>query len=60
MMKLLQAIDNFNVSVSFRNPITNTLEENVNVIIPESNVEYYTIQAGKTMFREFNLTFTEL
>lgn len=60
MAQLLQAIDGFNVSVSFRNPITNQLEENVNCIIPDSDVKYYTIQVNKVMFKEFTLKFTEL
>lgn len=60
MISLQQAIDTFNVSISFRNPLTNTLEENINVIIPENGVEYYTIQANKVLFKEFVLTFTEL
>lgn len=60
MMALQVALDAFNVSISFRNPMTNQLEENVNCIIPASNVDYYTIQAGKVMFNEFSLTFIEL
>jgi hypothetical protein len=43
MISLQNAINAFNVSISFLNPQTNTLEENVNCIIPTSNVEYYTI-----------------
>ena len=60
MLALQQAIDKFNVSISFRNPLTNTLEENVNCIIPTNEVEFYTIQAGKVMYNAVNLTFTEL
>ena len=60
MPQILDAIDNFNVSISFRNPKTNALEENVNCIIPDNEVEYYTIQADKVMYNGFNLTFTEL
>lgn len=60
MISLQNAINAFNVSISFLNPQTNTLEENVNCIIPTSNVEYYTIQANKTMFDAFSLTFEEL
>lgn len=57
---LLADIDRFNVSLSFLNPITNTLEENVNCIIPETGVDYYTIQADKVMLNAFTLEFTEL
>lgn len=60
MVRLQAAIDAFNVSISFRNPKTNELEENVNCIIPENGVEYYTIQANKVMYKALNLKFTEL
>ena len=50
-MAALQAdIDAFEVFVSFRNPQTNQLEEGVDCIIPENEIEYYTIQAGKVMY----------
>jgi hypothetical protein len=60
MVALQTAIDAFNVSLSFLNPRTGALEENVNCIIPEDAVEYYTIQAGKTMFNAFTIDFIEL
>lgn len=60
MKTILAAIDKFSVSISFLNPRTNELEENVNCIIPKSSVEYYTIQANKTMYEALSLTFTEL
>lgn len=60
MANLQSAIDKFNVSISFRNPQTNELETNVNCIIPESEVEYYTIQADKVSYKAFTLTFIEL
>lgn len=60
MARLQQDIDKFNVRVSFRNPLTNALEENVNCIIPDSEVEYYTIQVNKVLYNGCNLTFTEL
>lgn len=60
MVALQAAIDAFNVSLSFLNPRTGALEENVNCIIPENAVEYYTIQAGKTMFNAFTIDFIEL
>ncbi len=60
MLRLQQAIDKFNVSISFLNPKTNVLEENVNCIIPTDDVEYYTIQPRKTMFNAFTLKFQEL
>lgn len=60
MAKLESDITAFNVLISFRNPKTNELEENVNVILPNHEVKYYTIQANKVQFKEFELKFTEL
>lgn len=61
MQSLLNAIDDMAVSISFRNPITNSLEEDVSCIIPASGVEYYTIQAGKkVMYKAFKLKIQEL
>lgn len=60
MIALQTAIDAFNVSISFRNPQTGTLEEGVNCIIPSNNVEYYTIQVNKVMYKAFTIEFIEL
>lgn len=60
MSSLLNAIDGFNVSISFLNPLTQILEEDVNCIIPANEVDYYTIQANKVLFNGFNLSFIEL
>lgn len=60
MKQLKTDINNFNVKLSFLNPNTETLETNVNCIIPANEVSYYTIQADKVMFDAVSLTFTEL
>lgn len=60
MIALQADIDAFNVSISFRNPITGALEENVSCIIPENGVDYYTIQQDKVMFNAFTIQFQEL
>lgn len=60
MAELQAAIDAFNVSISFRNPLTNTLESGVNCIIPSFGVEYYTIQVNKVSYKAFSLSFIEL
>lgn len=60
MIRLQVAIEPFGVSISFRNPLTNELEENVSCIIPDDDVEYYTIQVGKVLYKELKLKFTEL
>lgn len=60
MINLQQAIDAFSVSISFLNPNTNLLEENVDCIIPANDVDYFTIQADKVMYNALTLKFTEL
>lgn len=60
MANLLNIINTFNVSVAFRNPQTNELEENVNCIIPSNDISYYTIQANKVMYQAVKLKFQEL
>lgn len=60
MATLLAAVNAFSVTISFRNPQTNQLEEGVSCIIPDNDVEYYTIQADKVMYEALTLTFTEL
>ena len=60
MANLKAAIDQFNVSISFLNPNTKALEENIDVIIPSNAVKYYTIQMDKVSFEGLTLTFTEL
>lgn len=60
MASLQAAIDKFGVSITFRNPKTKELEENVACIIPANAIEYYTIQANKVLFKELTLKFIEL
>ena len=60
MASFKNAIDNFNVRISFLNPNTKTIEENVDVIIPSNAIKYYTIQMDKVSFEGLTLTFTEL
>lgn len=59
MANLQTAINDFKVMISFRNPKTNQLET-IFCIIPESGIEYYTIQANKVMYKAFKLKFIEL
>lgn len=59
MANLLDDVYSFEVQLNFRNPQTNRLEQ-IHCIIPDSRIEYYTIQSGKVMYNAFNLTFTEL
>lgn len=60
MNDLQNALDGFNVSISFRNPQTGILEENVNCIIPTFGIEYYNIKVDNAFYKAFKLQFTEL
>lgn len=60
MKKLLSALSNFNVSITFRNPSSGALET-INTIAPNINTDYYTIQSNtKVLFNDFKLQFKEL
>ena len=60
-MKQLQAdINQFKVTISYLDPETGELEENVSCIIPQNSVEYYTVRAGNTSFKAFSLSIKEL
>lgn len=60
MAKLLTEVDKFQVSISFRDPKTNVMVENLNCIIPNNLVEYYTIQVNHVRYRAFSLQIQEL
>lgn len=60
MVRLLTDINKFQVTVSFRDPETNLLTENVKCIIPNNIVEYYTIQAGNVKYKALSLQIKEL
>jgi hypothetical protein len=59
MAALLADLELFNVSITFRNPLTNELET-INTIIPDTNISYYTIQQNKVMYNALTLKFIEL
>lgn len=60
MLNLQSQIKELNASITFLNPETGELEENINCILPQSEIDYYTIQVDKTLYNGFELTFTEL
>lgn len=60
MTGLLSQLDEFMLYITFRDPRTNQLIEGLHCILPESEIEYYTIQVGKVMYKAFTLTFTQL
>lgn len=59
MMNFLTDINKFQVTVSFLDPATNTMVENLPCIIPTNLIEYYTIQAGNTKYKAFSLQIKE-
>ena len=60
MLRLLSDINQFQVSISYRDPETNALVENLACIIPNNIVEYYTIQVGKVRYKALTLQIKEL
>jgi hypothetical protein len=59
MNKLITELDKFNVVITYLDPKENKIES-IECIIPAENIEYYTIQADKVLFKAFTLSFTEL
>ena len=49
----------FHCSITFRNPLTNDLKT-IDCILASKELEYYTIQAGKVMYKAFTFSFAEL
>ena len=60
MIELQSALQAFGVNLSFRDPTTGTLTENIACIVPENGVSYYTIQTNKVLFNGFKIKFVEL
>lgn len=60
MINLLNDVKQFQVSISYRDPETNEMTENIECIIPNNIVEYETIQVGKVMYKAFSLQIKEL
>lgn len=56
---ILSLLDRFAVTIEARDPKTGDLAS-ISVIIPESDIDYYTIQANKVKLNAFKLKFTEL
>lgn len=60
MPQIQQEINKFSVTLSFIDNATGGLVEGIKCIIPNNEIEFYTIRAEKTMYKAFTLTFTEL
>lgn len=60
MKNLQEDVNQFKVTVSYLDPKTGALEENVTCIIPRNRVGYYTVQANNVKFDAFSLEFKEL
>ena len=58
LKSLMTDLNKFQVTVSFLNPATNTLDT-AECIIPAHAVEYYTINAGGTKTKAFSFTCEE-
>lgn len=59
MSELQAAVDDFAVTITYRDPKTNALEV-ASCIAPEIEADYYTIQADRVLYNEFELEFSEL
>lgn len=59
LSSLVADINRFQVEIEFLNPETQALEK-IDCIIPGNSIEYYTIQAGNTKAKAFNITCEEL
>ena len=60
MARLLSDVNQFRVTISFRDPRTNAMVEDMPCIIPRHLIDYYTIQADKVMYQAFSLTIREI
>ena len=60
MARLQTDINKFKVLVSYRDPETQALVENITCIIPHNSVDYYTIQADNVKYKAFSLELKEL
>ena len=59
MIELQTAVNDFAVTVTYRDPKTNALEV-ASCIAPEIEADYYTIQADRVLYNELTVEFTEL
>ena len=59
MSGLQAAVNDFAVTITYRDPKTNALET-ANCIAPKIESDYYTIQANRVLYNEFTVEFTEL
>lgn len=60
MAELLNAVSQFDVSISYREPKTNVLVSNIGCLVDDVAAEYYTIQANKVLYNTTKLIFEEL
>ena len=59
LKSLVREINKFQVSISYRDPETGSINSTT-CIIPTNNIAYYTIRADKVQTKAFNLAFEEL
>ena len=59
LSELQAAVDDFSVTITYRDPKTNALEV-ASCIAPEIEADYYTIQVDRVLYNEFTVEFSEL
>lgn len=50
----------FSCSISYRDPKTNNMVNNVSCICPDTSIEYYTIQTNNVSYKAWEISFEEL
>jgi hypothetical protein len=59
MVSVLNALDRFNITLSYRDPRTNAIDS-LNTIAPNTEIDYYTINVNGVLYNEFSVEFIEL
>ena len=60
MQSLLTDIGNFNIKLRYLSPYNNSLTLDIDCIVPQASIEYYTIRQGNTSFKAFTFKAIEL
>ena len=59
-LQTLLLASTFSCSISFLNPETGALANNIPVIVPQKSISFYTIQANKVIMKAVQLSYQEL
>lgn len=60
MKRLQEDLSKFSITVSFRDPKTNALKNNVKCIVPTYHAEYYNLAGKGRMYKGFKFIIKEL